>query len=138
MVKECQGTQCCQHDLMMRMIMMIYISTDEKNTILICVHVYKVKLATLVEGDLKASFSIATTLRCRGGCYSISRIAPLYPWSSPYKAASSTIFWVFGMIRPGIQPQSSGPLANTLLIRPMAECVCQWSGRPRLALSIIR
>ena len=32
---------------------------------------YKVKLATLVEGDPKASFSIATTPRCRGGCYSI-------------------------------------------------------------------
>ena len=27
---------------------------------------------------------------------------------------------VFGMIRPGIEPQFSGPLANTLLIRPMA------------------
>ena len=41
----------------------------------------KVKLATLVEGDLKASFSIATTLRCRGERYSIPWIAPLYPWS---------------------------------------------------------
>ena len=39
----------------------------------------KVKLATLVEGDPKASFSIATTPRCRGGCYSIPWIAPLYP-----------------------------------------------------------
>ena len=27
-------------------------------------------------------------------------------------------FWVFGMTRPGIEPQSPGPLANTLLIRP--------------------
>ena len=35
--------------------------------------------------------------------------------------ASSTIFWVFGMIQPGIEPQSPGPLANTLLIRPMAR-----------------
>ena len=32
-------------------------------------------------------------------------------------AASSTIFWVFGMTRPGIEPRSPGPLANTLLIR---------------------
>ena len=31
----------------------------------------KVKLVTLVEGDPKASFSIATTSKCRGGCYSI-------------------------------------------------------------------
>ena len=30
----------------------------------------KVKLATVVEGDPKAPFSIATTLRFRGGCYS--------------------------------------------------------------------
>ena len=37
------------------------------------------------------------------------------------KAASSTIFLVFGIIRPGIEPRSPGPLANTLLIRPRAE-----------------
>ena len=30
-------------------------------------------------------------------------------------------FWVFGMIRPGMEPQFSRPLANTLLIRPMAR-----------------
>ena len=39
----------------------------------------KVKLATIVEGDLKAPFSIATTPRRRGGRYSIPWIAPLYP-----------------------------------------------------------
>ena len=31
--------------------------------------------------------------------------------------ASSTMFWVFGVIRPGIGLQSPGHLANTLLIR---------------------
>ena len=36
-------------------------------------------LATLVEGDPKAPVSIETTLRCRGGRYSISWTAPLYP-----------------------------------------------------------
>ena len=30
----------------------------------------QVKLATIVEGDPKVPFSIATTLRCRGGHYS--------------------------------------------------------------------
>ena len=35
-------------------------------------------LATIVEGDPKAPFSIATTPWCRGGCDSIPRIAPLY------------------------------------------------------------
>ena len=39
----------------------------------------KVKLATVVEGDQKALFSIATTPRCRGGRYSFPCIAPLYP-----------------------------------------------------------
>ena len=39
------------------------------------------------------------------------------------KVASSTFFFfqVFGMTQPGIEPQSSGPLANTMLIRPMAQ-----------------
>ena len=30
----------------------------------------EVKLATLVEGTLKALFLLATTPRCKGGCYS--------------------------------------------------------------------
>ena len=50
------------------------------NTIII------LKLATIVEGDPKAPFSIATTPRCRGGRYSIPRIASLYPWTVPYNA----------------------------------------------------
>ena len=36
-------------------------------------------------------------------------------------AESSTIFWVFGMTQPGIEPRSLGPLANTLLIIPMGR-----------------
>ena len=36
------------------------------------------KLATVVEGDLKVPFSIATTPRCRGGCCSFLWIAPFY------------------------------------------------------------
>ena len=36
------------------------------------------------------------------------------------KEASSPIFWVFGMTRPGIEPRSPGPLANTLTARPMS------------------
>ena len=41
---------------------------------------------TLVEGDLKAPFSLATTPRWKGGRYSIPWIAPLYSWSLPYNA----------------------------------------------------
>ena len=73
----------------------------------------KVKLVTVVEGDPKAPFSIATTPRCRGGHYSFPWIGPLYPWSLPYNAelshvASSTIFCVFGMTQPGIESRSPG------------------------------
>ena len=46
----------------------------------------KVKLATVIEGDSKAPFSVATSPRCKGGCYSFPWIAPLYPWSVPYNA----------------------------------------------------
>ena len=35
------------------------------------------------------------------------------------KEVSSTIFYVFGMTRHGIELQSPGPLANTLTTRPM-------------------
>ena len=41
----------------------------------------RLKLTTLVEGDPKAPFSIATIPRCKEGRYSIPWIAPLYPWS---------------------------------------------------------
>ena len=36
------------------------------------------KFMTVVEGDQKAPFSIATTLGCRGGRYSFPWIVPLY------------------------------------------------------------
>ena len=36
------------------------------------------KLATLVEVDFKAPFSIASTSMCREGCFSIPWIAPFY------------------------------------------------------------
>ena len=51
------------------------------------------------------------------------------------KEASSCIFWVFGMTRPGIEPRSPGPLANTLTITlyiyiyvcvRVCVCVCVW------------
>ena len=36
-------------------------------------------MLAIVNGDLKAPFSIATTLRCKKGHYSSPWIAPLYP-----------------------------------------------------------
>ena len=52
----------------------------------IYIYISKVKLATIVESDQKAPFSIATTLRCRGGHFSFPWIAPLYPQYIPYIA----------------------------------------------------
>ena len=37
------------------------------------------------------------------------------------KEASSNILKVFGTTRPGIEPRSSGSLANTLPTRPMSR-----------------
>ena len=51
--------------------------------------IYKVelvKLATVVEGDKKTPFSIATTPWYRGGRYIFLWIAPLHPWYVPYIA----------------------------------------------------
>ena len=94
---------------------------------------YKKKLATVVAGDPKAPFSIATTTRCRKGRYSFLWIPPLYPWSLPYNAECwaiyhflSTIFWVFGMTRPDIEPRSPVPLAGTLTIMPMSGTKSCW------------
>ena len=52
----------------------------------IFIYIYIYKLANFVKGNLKASISLATTLRCKEGCYSYPWIAPLYSWSVPYNA----------------------------------------------------
>ena len=95
--------------------------------------VYIIMLATIVKSDQKAPFSIATSPRCRGGCYSFPWIDPLYPWYVPFfycwvlsKKVSSTIFGVFGMTRPGIEPRSPGSLANTLPSRSMSRTLAWW------------
>ena len=43
------------------------------------IRISEVKLVTVAKGNPKAPFSIATTPRCKGGRYSFSWIAPLYP-----------------------------------------------------------
>ena len=73
---------------------------------------------TLVEGNLKVSFSIASVGK----------------GATPFSALLHFTFDLFlimlivkqgrikhhfGMTRPGIEPWSPGPLANTLLIRPI-------------------
>ena len=72
------------------------------------------KLATVVDGDQKALFSIATTPRFWGERYS-------FPWIDNYLVLLSVkqggigiIFKVFSMTRPGIEPRSPGLLDSTL------------------------
>ena len=83
------------------------------------------KLATVVKANQKVPFSIATTPRCREGCYSFPWIAPLplihtlYCWVLS-KEVSITISKVFGMTQLRIEPRSPGPLTNTLSTRPMS------------------
>ena len=45
-----------------------------------------IKLATVVEGNLKVPFSIATAPRCRGERSSYTWIATIYLWYVPYIA----------------------------------------------------
>ena len=68
----------------------------------------KVKLTTVVDGYSKVPFLIATP-RCKEGRNSFPWITSLYPWSILLwcwrlsKKTSSTIFRVFGIIRPWIE-----------------------------------
>ena len=79
-------------------------------------------MATLVEADPKAPFSITTTPRCVWGilllsldCSTLPLIPSLYWWVLS-KEASSTLFWVFGMTQPG-------SLVNTLTVMPMSSII---------------
>ena len=70
------------------------------------------KELTLLEGDLKAPFSIATTLKCREGATPFPELLhfTLDPYLVMLKVKQSGIkyhFWVFGMTQPGIEPRSS-------------------------------
>ena len=73
-----------------RIVIYIYIYILYRIHVISIYYIYiikvEVKLATVVEGDQKAPFSIATTPRCSGGRHSFPWIAPLYTWYVPYIA----------------------------------------------------
>ena len=90
------------------------------------IYIYKskVKLATLVEGDLKAPFLRAITPRCREGTTSFPGLLhftldPHLIFLSVKQGGIKYRFWVFDMTRPGIEPRSPRPLVNTLTIIPI-------------------
>ena len=89
--------------------------------LILIVLLHIVSWPTVVKGDRKAPFSIATTPRYRQGGYSSPWIAPLT--HDPYLIIVLSIkyfffffFKVFGMTWPGIEPWSPQPLVNTLAI----------------------
>ena len=55
-------------------------------------------------------------------CSTLPLINTLYCWVL-IKEVSSTIFKVFGMTWPGIEPRSPGPLVNTLPLKQWAKLV---------------
>ena len=67
----------------------------EIRTFTVIVNIVRVKLATLVKGDPKASFSIAITPRSRGGRYSFDWIALLYPYLIMLSVKQSSIKYYF-------------------------------------------
>ena len=79
----------------------------------------------LFEGDPKAPLSIATTLMYRGERYSFPGLLHFtldahLIMLSVKQGCIKYHFWVFCMTRPRAEPRSPGPLANTLVIRPIA------------------
>ena len=94
----------------------------------------QVKLVTVVYGDPKAPFLIATTVRCREGANPCLRL--LHFTLDPYLIMLSVMkgdinynFWVFGMTRPRIELRSPRPLANALTIRLMVvikQSITEW------------
>ena len=83
-------------------------------------------MVTVVEGNSKTPFSIATTPRCRGGSYSFPGLLhfTLETYLIMLRVEVGGIkyhFWVLDLTRPVIEPQSTGPLATTLPL-------CQWAG----------
>ena len=67
-------------------------------------------MATVVESDLKAPFSIATTQRCCEGRHCTHDPYLIMP--SAKLGGIKYHFWVFGMTQPGIEPRFPMPLTK--------------------------
>ena len=106
---------------------------------------------TVVEGDPEGSLFDSYYTKVEGrvlllslDCSTLLLICTLKWWVFS-KEASSTIFWVFSMIQPGIEPRSPRLLVNTLTIIPMfvfigdreVKNIYKWSKHRFATMSLI-
>ena len=97
----------------------------KKKYMCVCVHIYiYCKVSDRSQGRPEDSLFNSYDTKVSGralllslDCSTLPLIRTLYCWVLS-KEVSSTIFKVFGMTQPGIEPRSPGPLANILLTRP--------------------
>ena len=70
---------------------------ENEKILVIYIYIYswESKLLTVVEGDPKSSFLIATTPRCREGHNSFPMIDPLYPRYVPYVQLVPIVFHIY-------------------------------------------
>ena len=91
--------------------------------------IYIVSLPTVVEGDLKAPSSVATSPRFKGrallfaGSLHLPLIRILLRCVLSKVASSTIFFWVCGRSWPRIEPRSPESLANTLTVMPIGQSV---------------
>ena len=91
--------------------------------------IFVISWLTVDKDDLTAPFSIATTLKCKGGCYSFPlTLDPYLIILSVKKGSIKYQFWVFGMTQAGIEPWSPKPFIKTLPL-------CQWSDHVIIGVS---
>ena len=89
---------------------------------------FQVKLVIVIKGDPKASFSIATTPRCREvpllslDCSTLPLIRTLYRWVLIKKVSSITLS-IFAMTRPEIELRFVRPLAKTWPVLMQIICI---------------
>ena len=113
--------------------MCVYISiyrfiTDKASSMLKTLLCLYISWQTVAEGNLKVSSSIATTLRCRGGCYTFPWIAPLTldPYLIMINVKHDIIKYIFfeSLVWLDLRLKSSLPehMANTITILPNYNC----------------
>ena len=86
--------------------------------------VCKSKVCNRSQGQPEGSLFNSYYTKCKEGHYTFPGLLHFSPdlyliMLSVKQSGIKYFFWVFGITQPRIEPRSPGPLANTLLIRPM-------------------